>query len=169
MERASGDMVTFDPKEFRRACGQFLTGVTIVTVRASDGTPMGLTANSFTSVSLNPPLVLVCVDKGIGSYTAFRVGGTYAVHILGEDQADLSTRFASKGADKFGGLEWTEGLGGAPILPDYLTCMECRVVHAYEGGDHSILVGQVEWFTVRDQQRPPLGFFRGRYATMAQA
>lgn len=156
----------FDSKEFRRACGQFATGVTIVTARATDGTPVGLTANSFTSVSLEPPLVLVCVDKKIGSYQAFREGAPYAVHVLAEDQADLSTRFATRGTDKFAGLAWREGLDGVPILPDYIALFECRVVHAYDGGDHTIFVGRVENLEVAHPDRPPLLFFRGRYASI---
>jgi flavin reductase (DIM6/NTAB) family NADH-FMN oxidoreductase RutF len=160
---AGEQSAAIDGKEFRRAAGQFLTGVTVVTVRADDGTPLGLTANSFTTVSLNPPLVLVCLDKRLGSYPAFRVGRAYAVHVLAEDQADLSTRFAMKGEDKFRGLRWREGLDGVPILPDYLALWECRVVHAHDGGDHTIVVARVERLEVGDPTRLPLGFLRGKY------
>jgi flavin reductase (DIM6/NTAB) family NADH-FMN oxidoreductase RutF len=155
--------MTFDSKEFRRAAGQFLTGVTIVTVRADDGTPMGFTCNSFTSVSLDPPLVLVCLDKRGGSYGTFRVGRVYAVHVLEEHQIDLSTRFAMRGGDKFAGLNYREGLDGVPILPDYLALFECRIEQAHDAGDHTIFVGRVERLDVSDSERRPLGFYRGKY------
>lgn len=156
----------FDSTAFRRTLGRFATGVTIITVRAEDGTPMGLTANSFTSVSLDPPLVLVCISKSIASYKAFRVDGTYAVHILAEDQQELSTLFATRGADRFGHLQWREGLGGAPVLPDYLALLECRIVQSYDGGDHTIFMAQVERVDVPDGERRALGFFQGKYVTI---
>jgi flavin reductase (DIM6/NTAB) family NADH-FMN oxidoreductase RutF len=152
-----------DSSAFRRAASQFLTGVSVVTVRGDDGTPLGLTANSFTMVSLDPPLVLVCLDKRLGCYPAFQIGRVYAVHVLAEDQADLSTRFAMKGEDKFRGLRWREGLDGVPVLPDYLALWECRLVHAYDGGDHTICVARVERLEVGDPNRLPLGFFRSKY------
>jgi 3-hydroxy-9,10-secoandrosta-1,3,5(10)-triene-9,17-dione monooxygenase reductase component len=153
----------YDSLEFRRAAGQFLTGVTIVTALTEDGTPVGLTANSFTTVSLDPPLVLVCLDKRLGSYPAFQLGRAFAVHVLGEEQADLSTRFAMRGEDKFRGLPWRKGADGVPLLSDYIALWECRIVHAYEGGDHTIFVGQVERLEVADDRRLPLGFLRGKY------
>jgi flavin reductase (DIM6/NTAB) family NADH-FMN oxidoreductase RutF len=155
-----------DPKEFRRAYGQFLTGVTIVTTRDEDGTPVGITANSFTSASLEPPMVLICLDQKLASYRAFQVGRPYAVHVLSEDQADLSSLFAKRGADKFGALECGEGLDGVPVLPDYLALFECRIVHCYPAGDHTIFVGQVENLAVSTRPRRPLGFFSGEYAAI---
>ena len=152
-----------DSAQIRHAASQFVTGVTIVTIRDADGMPLGLTANSFTMVSLEPPLVLVCLDKQLGSYPAFQVSRVYAVHVLAEDQADLSTRFAMKGEDKFRGLRWREGLEGVPILPDYLALWECRIVHAYDGGDHTIAVARVERVELGDLRRQPLGFFRSAY------
>ena len=151
-----------DPLLFRHACGQFMTGVTIVTTRADDGAPVGLTANSFTSVSLEPPLVLVCLDKRLGSYPAFRQGGHYAIHVLREDQAELSTRFATRGADKFGGLRCRNGLGGVPVLTTYLALFECEIVQVHEAGDHAIVVGHVHRLEVPPGDLPPLGFLRGR-------
>lgn len=159
---------SFDPKQLRSAFGQFMTGVTIVTVMGEDETPIGITANSFTSVSLEPPMVLVCVDKKINSYPAFRNATHYAVHILSHDQAELSTKFASRGVDKFGGLNWSQGVGGVPVLPEYMALFECSLAHAYDAGDHTILVGQVERFAVPGADRQPLGFFRGKYTTAAQ-
>ena len=155
-----------DPREFRRACGQFLTGVTIVTTRDEGGKPLGITVNSFSSVSLEPPMVLICLDRNLASYRAFQLGRPYAVHVLSEDQAELSTRFARRRTDKFGGLEYGEGLGGVPILPDYLALFECRIVHCYPAGDHTIFVGQVENLDVSSRLRRPLGFFSGEYAAI---
>lgn len=152
-----------DAATLRQAASQFVTGVTVVTVLGDDGQPLGLTANSFTTVSLQPPLVLVCLDKRLGCYPAFQVGRAFAIHVLAEDQADLSTRFARKGADKFLGLRWQHGLDGVPVLPDYLVLWECRLTMAYEGGDHLIAVGQVERIALGDLSRPPLGFFRSKY------
>ena len=140
-----------------------MTGVTIVTTRGENGAPVGLTANSFTSVSLEPPLVLVCVDKRLRSYPAFRVGGHYAIHVLREDQAELSTRFATSGADKFEGVRCRRGLGGVPILPGYLALFECEIAQAHEAGDHAIFVGEVLRVEVPPGDLPPLGFLRGKY------
>jgi 3-hydroxy-9,10-secoandrosta-1,3,5(10)-triene-9,17-dione monooxygenase reductase component len=141
-----------------------MTGVTIVTTRAPDGTPVGLTANAFTSVSLDPPLVLVCVDKRVGSYPAFRLGGYYAIHVLREDQAELSTRFATRGADKFAGLRCRRGLGDTPVLSTYLSLFECEIVQAHDAGDHTIFIGHVQRLEIPPGDLPPLGFLRGRYA-----
>jgi flavin reductase (DIM6/NTAB) family NADH-FMN oxidoreductase RutF len=151
-------------REFRRACAQFATGVTIVTARSPDGTPVGITVNSFTSVSLEPPLVLVCIDRGSSSYPAFRVGANYAVHVLRHDQSELSTRFATRGIgqEKFAGIRMREGLAGTPILPGYVALFECRAVAVQDGGDHGLFVGQVERVEVHESA-DPLVFHRGMY------
>lgn len=156
----------FDDAAFRRALGHLASGITIVTVLGAGGRPMGLTANTFTSVSLDPPQVLVCVGKQRGSYAAFSPGGVYAVHVLAHEQAGLAARFATPGADKFGGLDWRPGPGGVPILPDCLALFVCRVVHAYDGGDHTIFVGRVEQMAGSEDERLPLCFYRGRYTTV---
>ncbi|MEW8977619.1 MAG: flavin reductase family protein [Symbiobacterium sp.] len=161
-------MTAFDSRTFRDALGQFLTGVTIVTAAAPDGTPVGLTVNSFTSVSLDPPLVLFCIDKRSGSYAALVGAPGYAVHILGSDQAELSQRFATRGADRFAGLTYTRGLYGAPILPGAVALLECRTVQRVDAGDHTILIGQVERLDPGDRTRRPLGYLRGRYTTVAE-
>lgn len=147
--------------------GQFLTGVTIVTAAAQDGTPLGLTVNSFTSVSLDPPLVLFCIDKKAGCYEAMVGAPGYAVHILGGDQADLSNRFAARGTDRFADLTYTRGLHGAPILPGAMALLECRTVQRVDAGDHTILIGQVERLDPGDRARSPLGYLRGRYTAVA--
>jgi len=160
-------MTSFDSRTFRDTLGQFLTGVTIVTAAAQDGTPLGLTVNSFTSVSLDPPLVLFCIDKKAGSHDGMVSAPGYAVHILGGDQADLSNRFAARGIDRFAGLTYTRGLYGAPILPGAMALLECRTVQRVDAGDHTILIGQVERLDPGNRTRKPLGYLRGRYTAVA--
>ncbi len=156
----------FDSLTFRKACGQFMTGVTIVTSIDAESGPAGLAANSFTSVSLEPPLVLVSVDRSATSLRALDTSGRYAVHILGAHQEDLCRRFAKShlsGTEKLGSAAWSPGLGGVPLLDDYLVRFECRVVNAIPGGDHVIYLGEVERLALGDDQKPALGFFRGGY------
>ena len=163
---ASTSPAGFDSLTFRRACGQFLTGVTIVTTIDQETGPAGLAANSFTSVSLEPPLVLVSVDRGANSLRAMESSRRYAVHILGAHQEDLCRRFAQadlSGMEKLEGVAWTPGLGGVPLLDDYLVRFECRVVEAVPGGDHVIYLGEVERLEFEETDRPALGFFRGSY------
>ena len=143
-----------------------MTGVTIVTTVDQESGPAGLAANSFSSVSLDPPLVLISVDRGANSYRALESSGRYAVHILGAHQEDLCRRFARgdlSGAEKLGGISWTRGLGGVPLLADHLARFECRVVEAVSGGDHVIYLGQVERLAFEETREPALGFFRGGY------
>jgi 3-hydroxy-9,10-secoandrosta-1,3,5(10)-triene-9,17-dione monooxygenase reductase component len=152
----------FDPREFRRALGSFATGVTIITTRAADGTPLGLTVNSFNSVSLNPPLVLWSLENASLSLAAFRDAPHWAVHVLAADQEDLSGRFARRGANKFAGLELEEGVGRIPLLTGCTARFQCRNAFQYEGGDHVIFVGEVQRFDRSDAA--PLVFHGGRYA-----
>ncbi len=152
----------FDPRAFRDALGHFATGVTIVTTRDAEGEPVGVTVNSFASVSLEPPLVLWSLAKKSWSLPAFQQAGHYAVHVLASDQQALSDRFARASTDKFGGLDVVEGEGGAPLLAGCAAVFECSVEHRYEGGDHLILVGRVLNFSSAEQA--PLLFHRGRYA-----
>jgi flavin reductase (DIM6/NTAB) family NADH-FMN oxidoreductase RutF len=153
----------FDSRAFRRACSQFLTGVTIVTTRDNLGVPVGVTANSFSSVSLDPPLVLVCLDKRLASYNAFCERGRLAIHVLPTDSAHVSTRFARRGADKFAGLAWRNGRDNLPILPEYLALFECSIVANVDAGDHSVLISEVHALDIRGADLLPLGFFRGEY------
>ncbi|KAI1696508.1 flavin reductase like domain-containing protein [Ditylenchus destructor] len=139
-----------DPQQFRAALGLFATGVTIVTARAEDGTLVGLTANSFNSVSLSPPLVLR--------------GSHYAIHILAADQKELAQRFATRDIDRFAGVRFREGCGGAPVLEGCAAVFECANRSQYEEGDHVIFVGEVEAVT-RVEQAQPLIFHGGRYYT----
>ena len=158
-------MRNFDQKEFRNACGMFATGITIVTTTAPNGEPVGMTANSFTSVSLDPPLVLWNVGNHANSFDIFSNADHYAVHILHKEQENLSNLFASRGEDKFGDLDWQTGEAGSPILPDYAVCMQCKMEHVYPGGDHNILVGRVIAFEDRSLDHALL-FFKGGYHTL---
>jgi 3-hydroxy-9,10-secoandrosta-1,3,5(10)-triene-9,17-dione monooxygenase reductase component len=153
---------SFDAKEFRRALGSFATGVTIITTRAQDGTPLGLTVNSFNSVSLNPPLVLWSLENASLSLEAFRSAPHWAVHVLASDQEELSGRFARRGVAKFSGLSVEQGIGGVPLLTGCTARFECRNAFQYEGGDHVIFVGEVQKFDRTDA--PPLVFHGGKYA-----
>lgn len=153
-------MDSFDPRTFRDALGQFATGVTIVTARSADGTPVGVTANSFNSVSLDPPLVLWSLAKNSRSMEIFQAAAEFAVHILASDQDALSNRFASRTEDKFAGLEIAPD--GLPLLEGCTARFRCRTRHAYDGGDHIIFVGEVIGFEHDD--KPPLLFHGGDYA-----
>lgn len=155
-EEASAERL--DPATFRRALGGFPTGVTIVTAQA-EGRPVGMTANSFASVSLNPPLVSWCVATGSPSHAAFAGADAYAVHFLGADHQDIAMRFAGKRGDKFAGIGHHPGRSGAPILDGLAPVLDCRVWARYPGGDHTILVGEVVRLVERTQD--PLLFHSG--------
>lgn len=146
---------------FRSALGRFVTGVTIVTTRDAQGNPVGLTANSFNSVSLDPPLVLWSLALNSPNLEAFRNSDSWAVHILAADQEDLSNRFATRGIDKFEGLEMKDGPEGAPLLAGCAARFGCKARFEYDGGDHAIFVGEVVDFANEDIQ--PLVFHGGRY------
>jgi flavin reductase (DIM6/NTAB) family NADH-FMN oxidoreductase RutF len=150
-----------DPKELRKALGCFLTGVTVVTSFDRDGAPRGFTANSFTSVSLDPPLVLVCIAYTAGSYDVFEKATHYAVNILSESQRVVSGVFAARAADKFAGLAWRRGPAGSPILPDTVAWLDCVVHERMPAGDHLILLGRVVGF--EHTPHTPLGYCRGNY------
>jgi 3-hydroxy-9,10-secoandrosta-1,3,5(10)-triene-9,17-dione monooxygenase reductase component len=158
----SGD---FDAQDFRTAAGQFMTGVTVITTIDAEGQPCGLTANSFTSVSLHPPMVLFCLGNDSASIDAFEAGNGFVVHMLAADQEALSIRFAAKGIDRFQGLTWSPGYNGLPVIPDALATMACELAHTYEGGDHKIYVGEVKSLSTAGPERDALGYFRGRYVT----
>lgn len=143
--------------------GQWRTGVTIVTTKGANGRPAGLTATSFTSVSMDPPLVLACVYKTIGSYEPMMSAEGFAVHILSSEQEALSRKFATGGIDKFADQEQSEGLYGAPILPGALATIECRTVNKVDGGDHTIFIGAVERVSVDESGKRPLGYAGGQY------
>lgn len=151
----------FDTSSLRQAVGAFVTGVTVVTTRSAQGLDVGVTANSFNSVSLEPPLVLWSLSRHSRSMPAFKESELFAVHILRDSQQDLSQRFASRSEDKFAGLPLERGLNGLPLLPGCLTRLQCRTQFRYEGGDHVILVGEV--LTLEDHEGQPLVYHRGGY------
>ncbi|MDH5541056.1 MAG: flavin reductase family protein [Rhizobacter sp.] len=155
---------SFSEQSFRRALGMFATGVTIVTSRDAIGQRVGLTANSFNSVSLNPPLVLWSLSRSAGSMPAFTRGSHYAINILAADQRTLAERFADKSADRFAGVSFREGSGGAPILDGACAVFECFNRSQYDEGDHVIFVGEVERCEHREGAQP-LIFHGGRYFT----
>lgn len=157
---------TIDPRELRSALGSFTTGVTIVTTRDAEGNDIGLTANSFNSVSLDPPLVLWSLAKSSLSLKAFVEAKYFAVHILAADQQALSDLFAKRGADKFAGLELKRGHGDVPLLDGCSARFECETAFRYDGGDHEIFVGKV--ITFEHFSRPPLVFLGGKYAVALQ-
>jgi flavin reductase (DIM6/NTAB) family NADH-FMN oxidoreductase RutF len=155
---------SFAAPEFRRALGMFATGVTIVTARDAATARVGLTANSFNSVSLTPPLVLWSLSQRAGSMQAFSQGSHYAINILAADQHELAERFASKVADRFEGVAFHDGSSGAPILDGAAAVFECFNRSRYVEGDHIIFVGEVERCEHRAGAQP-LIFHGGRYFT----
>ncbi|MCY1277652.1 p-hydroxyphenylacetate 3-hydroxylase, reductase component [compost metagenome] len=152
----------FDSRAFRRALGNFATGVTIVTATAPDGTRAGVTANSFNSVSLEPPLILWSIDKRSSSLAVFQQASHFAVNILAADQIDLSNQFARPRDDKFEGVAFDSGIGGAPLFPDCAARFQCELHQQVDGGDHVILIGKVLAFD--DFGRSPLLYHQGAYS-----
>jgi flavin reductase (DIM6/NTAB) family NADH-FMN oxidoreductase RutF len=159
-ELASGSSV-IDPRDFRNALGTYATGVTVITAAAPDGKPYGLTCNSFASVSLNPPLVLWSLGTFSQGLSIFQNAGHFAVNVLGASQRALAAKFATSSEDKFAGVEWTAGLGNAPLLADSVANFQCRAVDRYYGGDHVIFLGAVEAYAYN--RRESLLFVRGGY------
>jgi len=155
-------MADFDERAFRSALGCFATGVTVVTTRTERG-PLGMTANSFASVSLSPPLVLWSPARRSLRFPAFEAAAFFAIHILAEDQQSLSDRFAREGED-FSGIDVTEGLGKMPILSGCAAVLECARAAGHDAGDHLILVGEVQRLTQSDAS--PLLYHRGQYAAL---
>lgn len=158
------DTAAIDPKAFRRALGNFATGVTIITARGSDGTMVGVTASSFNSLSLDPPLILWSCIKGSRSSPVFETATHFAVNILALDQIELSNHFARQQEDKFAGIDWQEGIGGVPIFPGCAGRFQCETYSKFDGGDHWIFVGRVVAFD--DFGRSPLCFHQGSYAML---
>jgi flavin reductase (DIM6/NTAB) family NADH-FMN oxidoreductase RutF len=161
--------MTIDPRHFRDALGCFATGITVITALDSEGGPVGLTANSFTSLSLDPPLVLFCVDRGIKSFEALHSNRHFAVNILREDQEGLSRQFARSGPDKWSGVKFESWDTGCPILDGCIANLECDVESLFEGGDHVIVVGRVRRMRFDDdgEHCKPLLYYRGRYAVVS--
>jgi flavin reductase (DIM6/NTAB) family NADH-FMN oxidoreductase RutF len=156
-----------DPQRFRGALSLFATGVTIVTASHAEAGLIGITANSFSSVSLDPPLVLFSVANTARSLTAFLEAPGFVVNVLRRDQRALSSRFARQGEDKWSGVSYTAGRFGAPILPDTMAAFDCLHYAQYEGGDHRIIVGRVVAME-HNVEGEPLLFFGGRYRALGE-
>jgi flavin reductase (DIM6/NTAB) family NADH-FMN oxidoreductase RutF len=162
-------MDSFSARDFRNALGCFATGIAIMTAREADGRFVGITVNSFSSVSLDPPLVSFCLDRNANSLNGFLTASHFVVNVLSEGQEPLSAAFArSSGGDKFVGVDFAVGETGCPLLADCLSHLECVREAVHDAGDHLIVIGRV----VRLAQRPegrPLLYFRGRYVRLGEA
>ncbi|GLZ53070.1 flavin reductase family protein [Actinomycetospora sp. NBRC 106378] len=155
-------MPSTDPTTMRSVLGHFPSGVTIVT-GVVDGEPAGFTCQSFSSLSLDPPLVLILPGRNSSSWPRIESTGRFCVNVLAEDQGALSTQFARSGTDKFAGVEWTAASGsGSPILAGATAWIDCTLHASYDGGDHLIVVGAVQ--ELATAELPPLVFHRGAYA-----
>jgi flavin reductase (DIM6/NTAB) family NADH-FMN oxidoreductase RutF len=153
--------MAIEKNELRRVMGHFATGVTVITSIRTSGELHGLTANAFTSVSLIPPLLLVCIDKKAESYPCFDESKVFTVNVLAADQEAISRKFAVTGGDKFTGVSYRIGANGAPIIDGALAYLECRVTEKIDGGDHTIYIGEIEQAETKEGK--PLLFFRGGY------
>ena len=155
-------MGRFDAQEFRATLGQFASGVVIAT-GCHEGEPAGFAAQSFTSLSLSPPLVALCPAKSSKSWPKLRDSGSFCINILAEGQQAVSDVFARTGIDKFADLDWRLGATGSPILVEALAYIDCELVGEHDAGDHTIAVGRVRDLAVLNAERGPLVFFRGAY------
>jgi 3-hydroxy-9,10-secoandrosta-1,3,5(10)-triene-9,17-dione monooxygenase reductase component len=155
-----------DARSFRDALGSFATGVAFVTA-VPDGEPAGLIVNSLTSVSLDPPLISFCPARSSLTWSRMRRAGRFGVNVLGRQHERFAIRATPAGADRFAGLDWKPGPGGAPLLVDALAALDCRIVHEYPVGDHWIVVGRVEHLRTSPSEDPLL-FFAGAFGTMEQ-
>lgn len=153
--------MTIDPRQLRDAFGAFLTGVTVVTTLSGEGKPIGFTANSFTSVSLDPPLLLVCLARTSRNFETMTGARGFAVNILAEDQKDVSNTFARPVEDRFSAIDWSLGPSGSPVFEGVAAWFDCAMHAVVDAGDHVILIGRVEGF--RNSGAPGLGYARGGY------
>jgi len=158
-------MAPVTSEEFRRTCGRFPTGVTIASVMDGEGTPHGLTVSSFVSVSLDPPLISICLGHAVSLIDIFRMATHFGINVLAENQQAFSERFARKGEDRFDGVEWTPGETGVPLIAGVLAAIECEVEQRITAGDHDILVGRM--VRARVAEGKPLLHFASRYRRMA--
>ncbi len=160
-------MTSLDPRTLRNAFGAFMTGVTVVTSHDTQGNPIGFTANSFTSVSLDPPLVLVCLANSSKNYDALIAADGFAVNILSETQIEVSNTFARPVEDRFASVEWRRGPAGSPLIDGSSAWFDCAMHKTVEAGDHVILIGEVKAFD--NTPAPGLGYVRGAYVTPSTA
>ncbi len=155
-----------DKDLYRAVLGRFASGVTIVTTVDTDGRDQGMTVSAFSSLSLEPPLVLVCIDHGASLWPVLQHASHFAINILGAEQEALSRRFSSREGDRFDGVGFTRGGSGVALLDDTLAAVECTVTARVPQGDHTILVGSVDFGVARDLQ--PLLYYRGGYASLTR-
>jgi len=155
-----------EKNELRRIMGHFATGVTVITTISAEGNAYGLTANAFMSVSLEPPLLLISVDKKAESYPYFEQSRVFTINILSDDQEGLSRRFAVSGGNKFEGIAYHRGANDVPILDETLAHIECRLYAAYDGGDHTLYLGEV--LEAETREGKPLLFYRGGYRAFSE-
>ncbi len=151
---------------FRRICSKFATGVAVATVIDAEGAPHGLTVNSFTSVSCDPPLVLICIDYNATALPLFRAARHFGINILSEKQRDVSVRFAERGHDRFNGTPWFPGTTGVPLLPEALASLECEVTQVVEAGDHAVFIAGLVGARVSDGR--PLLYFDSGYRSIRE-
>ena len=156
----------FDADRYRLVLGHLPTGVTVVTANGPEG-PVGMSANSVTSVSLEPPLILFCPAKSSTTWPAIRDSGRFAVNIFAAHHEDMSRRFSARGVDRFAGVAWHARASG-PALDDAVAWIECTIDAVHPGGDHLIVVGAVDALDVREADVEPLVFFRGSYGSFRQ-
>ena len=156
--------VVVEPHEFRRICALFPTGVAVLTTLSNDGTPHGLTINSFCSLSLTPPLVLVAIDRACSLLSTFETSGSFAINFLQASHRDLSIRFAEVPEGRFSGVEWKPGVTGSPLIEDVLGTMECKTVNIIDAGDHRALIGEAVSAMVGEGA--PLVYYRSGYAEL---
>lgn len=155
------------PELFRKACGFWATGVSIVTTCDLAGKPYGLTMNAVTSLSLDPPLFLICVDNKSDTLEPMRQSRVFCINVLEETQQELSNAFAKKGTDKFQGVSYEPGITGAPLLGGRLMGIECAVTAIHEGGDHHVFIGEVRQVSLAENDAAtPLLYYRGRYSKL---
>jgi 3-hydroxy-9,10-secoandrosta-1,3,5(10)-triene-9,17-dione monooxygenase reductase component len=165
MNKKKGDGF-MDQREFRNTLGTFATGVTIITVKGENGENIGLTANAFSSLSLDPPLILVCIDKNSYSVPAFQTGRPFVVNILSEEQESDCWTFAKKGTDKFANAQYELSEDGVPMLKENLSTLVCDVHEVLEGGDHWIVTGLVKAIS-RKEEKQPLLFYKGKICSIS--
>lgn len=151
-----------DADSFRHVLGHYPTGVAVITAQTAAG-PVGLSMNSFTSLSLQPPLVLFCPSVASSTWPQLREVGQLAINVLSAGQEEVSRRFAAPAPDRFAGFDWTTGENGAPLLTDALGWLECRIQAEYPAGDHTVVIAEIQRMGVHDAIAEPLVFFRGRY------
>ena len=163
-DNKTSPLFDFSSKQLRESLGAFATGVTVVTSTTENGEKVGMTVNSFNSVSLEPPLILWSIGRDANCFDAFMAAKSFAVHILNKTQSGISNKFAQTGIDKFEGVNCASGLNDIPILPDFSVCLQCTTKHLYDGGDHVIIVGEVKSIENRGQE--PLIFYKGDYLTI---